>query len=486
METIDKMRENNFRSILKGTSMFGGVQVFNILISAVRLKFVAAILGPSGIGVAGLFNSVSLTIRQFTSLGLNMAVVKEVGAAKESEEQLHTLLSALRPLILILALTGALICLFIPGTLSRLTFGSERYSTSFMLLSAAIFFSIVGEAVMSVLQGMHEVKRLSKASLTGSAVGLFTGVPLYWFWGTDGIVPAMVLLSICTCAWYCISLRKTLSAHPAPWHREIHMPVIRRILAMGLVLMSNDLVKSLVSYLINIYIRNHGGVEEVGFYQSCNTMTAQYSAILFTAMAMDYLPRLSATAKDNVRMCEVVNRQIEVACLLVMPIVCCVIFLAPLVIELLQTKEFLTATPLLRMFAFATMIQAIMYPLGYIVFAKSNRKLFFWMESIGANLLTLILSICGYRLFGLYGLGVALIADCGICLTTYIIVNRRLYDYHINRHVIAISALTLASGIAMSLICFLMQGVAMTLCASALVITSSAISARRLLKLWKN
>lgn len=478
-------KENGFRSILKGTSIFGGVQVFNILISAIRLKFVALILGPAGMGVAGLFNSVSLAIQQLTSIGLNLAVVKEIGAAKESEEQLGHIISALRPLVIILALTGALICIFIPGTLSDITFGNENYTTSFLLLSAAIFFSIVGAALMSVLQGLHEVKLLSKATLIGSLVGLFVGVPLYWMLGTDGIVPAMVVLSLSTCLWYYLSLRKSLSANTSRWNKEIHLPIIRRIMTMGIILMSNDLFKSLVNYLTNVYIRYSGGMDDVGFYQSCNTMTAQYSAIMFTAMAMDYLPRLAATAKDNAKMCQVVNRQIEVVGLLVAPIACAVIFLAPWVIELLQTRKFLTATPLLRLLALAVVVRAFMYPLGYIVFAKDNKRLFFWMESIGANVLTLTLAITGYHFLGLIGLGIGTIADCIICLIVYVIVNRKLYGYRPTRRVVAISIFALASGVLMSMICLRFSGISMTITAVILTTAVGIYSIKQLIKLWK-
>lgn len=485
MNEAESRKENSFRSILKGTSIFGGVQIFNILISAIRLKFVAVILGPAGMGVAALFNSVSLTIQQFTSLGLNLAVVKEIGASKESDERLNNVLSALRPLIAILALAGALVCLLIPGVLSDITFGNTRYKTSFQLLSAAIFFSIVGTALMSVLQGLHEVKRLSKASLIGSIVGLGVGVPLYWLWGTDGIVPAMIALALSTCLWYYLSLHKSLSVSFSPWKKHIHLPILKRIMVMGLILMSNDLIKSLVNYMINIYIRHSGGMDDVGFYQSCNTMTAQYSAIVFTAMAMDYLPRLSAGANDNAKMCQIVNRQIEVVGLLIAPIVCTVIFLAPWVIELLQTKNFLTATPLLRLLAFAVVIRALMYPLGYIAFAKDNRRLFFWMESVGANLLTLSLAIAGYHFFSLIGLGIAVISDCIICLIVYTLVNHKLYGYKPTSHAARISLMALLSGSLMSIICFNLHGIPMTISAIVILATVGTYSYKNLIKLWK-
>lgn len=481
MTEAEKKGENSFRNILKGTSVFGGVQVFNILISAVRLKFVAMILGPAGMGVAGLFNTASLTIQQFASLGLNLSVVKEIGHAKNDKERLSDVLGAIKPLILMSAMIGALICLLTPRLLSYLTFGNADYTGGFLLLSAAVFFAISGAGLMSVLQGLHAVKPLSKASVIGSLVGLTVGVPLYWLYGTDGIVPAMTVLAFSTCLWYFLSLRKTLEVSPSKWSMEIHLPVMKRVLLMGLVLMSNDLFRNLVNFLINIYVRGHGSMDEVGFYQSCTTMTSQYAAIVFTAMAMDYLPRLAATSHDNAKMCEVVNRQMEVVGLLIAPVACAVIFLAPWVIKILQTDKFLVAVPLLRLMAFGIVVRALMYPLGYIVFTKDNKKLFFWMESVGANLLTLLLTCGGFALFGLNGLGYAAITDCTICLCVYIAVNRRLYGYKLSLPAFRIAVFAIAAAAATLALCFLAQGLPMIVGASAILLVVSVFSGRVLL-----
>ena len=220
----------------------------------------------------------------------------------------------------------------------------------------------------------------------------------------------------------------------------------------------------------------------MGFFQSCNTMTSQYSAIVFTAMAMDYLPRLSAAAGDNKKMCGIVNRQIEVVGLLIAPVACAVIFLAPFVIELFQTKSFLVATPLLRLLALAVVVRALMYPLGYIVFAKDNRRLFFWMESVGANTLTLCLTCGGYLFFGLTGLGLAAIADCSICLCVYIWVNKRLYGYSISRKAAGIGLFSLTATIAMTTICFTLQSLCLYISAIVLLLIVATISMQGLLK----
>ncbi len=56
---------SSYKQILKATSIFGGVQVFNIIISILRAKFIAVIIGPVGMGIFGLLTS---TLSLITSL----------------------------------------------------------------------------------------------------------------------------------------------------------------------------------------------------------------------------------------------------------------------------------------------------------------------------------------------------------------------------------------------------------------------------------
>ena len=48
---------SSYRQIVKATSLFGGARVFNLLIAVVRSKLGAILLGPVGMGIAGLFTS---------------------------------------------------------------------------------------------------------------------------------------------------------------------------------------------------------------------------------------------------------------------------------------------------------------------------------------------------------------------------------------------------------------------------------------------
>lgn len=443
--------DNSYRKILKVTGIFGGMQLVQILLSLVRGKFVALLLGPGGMGVNALFNSSAQTISQFSSLGLNLAIARESAAAKEEHEALRDVLAVTRRLVTATALVGCLFCVLFSGWLSRLTFGDDSWSWEFMLLGAMVFFTVSGNGAMSVLQGLHEVKRLSKATVIGGTVGLLVGVPLYYLIGTKGIVPAMTASALSMWAFYQFSVHKAVSGRRKPFRWGEHGSRARRLVGLGLVLMSTEIGVSLCNYLINLYVRYAGDLGDVGLFQGASSLTNQYAGVVFTAMLMDYFPRLSQVAKDNERMREVINRQMEIVAYIAAPLLCLLIVTAPVVIRLLLSAQFLPTEGLMRWMGLGVLIKALMYPLGYITFVKDNRKVYFWMEAVGANVLTLGLSVGGYSLFGLDGLGYALVADCAVCFIVYNIVNHRLYGYRMNTAATRCAAGAMAGGCAVFL-----------------------------------
>lgn len=480
-------KRNSYRSILKGTSIFGGVQVFQVLLSLIRGKFVALFLGPAGMGVNALFQSVLTTVTQMSSLGLNLAIVKEVahrnslsdpsadsdsGSGKSSADPsadsdsglekspstpvaspdaVRGIYEVVRRLILITAGAGAIFTLCFAPWLSRVSFGSEEYTLPFMLLAAAVAFTVISNGMLSILQGMHAVRLMARASLFGGVVGLVVSVPLYWLFGTRGIVPAIVILALSMCMVYWISARRLVPA-PSPdfsfaWRD--HIPLVRQLLVLGLLLMSGDLILAAVTYATNVFIRHVGDLSDVGLYQAANSITNQYANVVFMAMTLDYFPRLTAAADDNREMAGIVNRQFEIVALIASPLLSLLVMFTPLAVHILLTSKFLTIIPLIRWIALAVTVKALMFPLGVITFAKDNKRIYFWMEAVGANILTLALN-CGLYLYcGLIGLGYALLIDCSVCLVVYLLVNRRLYDYRLSPEALrrGILALIFAVGV---------------------------------------
>lgn len=474
-QTEEKGQEkglNSYRNIIKGSTFFGGVQIFNILITLIRGKFVAIILGPDGMGISALFNSASNTIQRFASLGLNQSIIREVAEDDENRLKKENVIRTSLRLSNLTALLGLLICVAFCIPLSRVTFGDPSYWWQFMILGAGVAFAIAGTAKLSVLQGLHEVKKISRASIVGGLTGLGVGIPLYYLFGTKGIVPAIVAIFLALYIFYSVSLRRSFTFEtPAPHWRE-YIPIAKSLLLLGIVLMSGELITNLVTYLINLYVRITGNVDDVGLYQAANSVTNQFGGMIFAALAMDYFPRLSGVASDNLKMNHVVNRQSEIVAWLMTPAMSLLILSTPLLIRVLLAEDFFSIIPLMRWMGLGMLIRAFSFPMAYITFAKGNKKVFFIMEGIVANSMTLVFSCLFFHWFGLIGLGYALVADNGFCFILYFVVNRYLYGYNFSLSAIKnfIIGVILAGG------CFVFSFFASSALSYSLMGTFSAIA----------
>lgn len=474
---------NSYRTIIKGASVFGSIQTLQILVALVRGKFVASILGPEGMGISAMFTSAANSIQQISSLGLNLAIVKEVAADNSATKDI--VFSVARRLLLLTATLGALVCILFCIPLSRLSFGSDSYAVQFMLLGVAVWLAVENAGRLSMLQGLRKIKDISRASLYGALVGLFGGVPLYYFLGNAGIVPAIVAVNLSLFIFYTVALRKCCPENSQANSKTSWRPLAKKLVWLGLILVANDLAANLVAYILNIFIRANGSEYELGLYQASNSITMQFSGVVFAALVMDYFPRLSKVAADNRAVSDAVSRQTEIASLLMAPAVALLILFSPVVITILLAPEFSQIVSLLRWMALGMVFRAMMLPMGYISFAKGNRRVFFGLEVVFCNLLTLSLSTIFFKLYGLSGLGYAIVADNAICLVVYYIVNRRLYRLRLSANALRDMGVAVLIGVSALASSFLsIPAVSCTLMAATalLSILYSILRLRRLLR----
>ncbi len=425
------IKENSYKGILRGVSIFGGVKALDILVNLIRGKFVALLLGPDGMGVNSLFTSSAQTVSQFSSLGVSMAIVKETAPLHDDTERLRFTAAAAMRLTTLTGIAGALICVLFAPLLSVVAFGSRDYWWQFMLLGVAVYLMVGNGSRLALLQGLHEVKRLSRASLVGSFTGLLAGVPLYWLFGQLGIVPAIIILVLAMHIFYTVSLRRSIPGGtplPRVSLRECR-PLFRRLLGLGIVLVAGDALSTLANWLLLVILRESGGDFTVGLYHASSSVTNQMASVVFAAMAMDYFPRLSAAGSDNREMTMIVNRQTEVMAWVILPLSLILIAASPLVIRLLFTEAFAPVRSLMCVMAGGVLLKAMAFPMAYITIARDRRRLFFWLEGVFANILTLAALLGGFHLFGLVGIGYGMILEQSVLIIVYIIVNHHLYGY---------------------------------------------------------
>lgn len=452
------MTEDNkksYREILKATTLFGGVQVVNIFITLLRAKIVAIFLGPAGMGISNLLISSTSMISIASGLGLNYSALRDIAISSKANDKAKTsaTIQVIKKWFLFTGVAGVAITICLSRLLSYTTFGNREYTWSYIFLSASLLFAALSNGNNMIMQGMGLRKYMAKSSVLGSLAALFSAAPLYYFYRTKGIIPALIISAFAT---YLISLyfeNKIKYENVKISNKEVVCKGFE-MAKLGIAMVLATFAGLLCTYAINAIIRYKGGIADVGLYQAGQNLTTQYVGIVFTAMAMDFYPKLSAISNDNIQVRKMVNQQTEMVLLIIAPFLIALMVFAPLAIKLLLSDDFLKIIDFVRVMALVCLIRAFIYPIGYVSIAKGDKKVFLFFGLIG-NVYSAILQLIGYFCFGLMGIAAGLLISDGISLLLMHLITNKRYFYKIESTLIA-CVLKLFALCTMALICFLL------------------------------
>ena len=252
---------SSYRQIVKATSLFGGVQVITILFGIIRVKFVAVLLGTQGVGIIGLLNSPLQLIASVTGLGISFSAVRDVSDANASNDKFRILktIISLRRWSWFTGLLGVVVTMVFAPLLSQWSFGSKEYTWAFIWLSITLLLQAISKGQTAILQGTRRLKQMAKAGVIGSGLGLVTSIPLYYWLGISGIVPALILSAVASLllSWY--FSRKVAVEKITLTKRETFITGTN-MARLGISMTIAGFIASLSTYILNAFISNHGGV----------------------------------------------------------------------------------------------------------------------------------------------------------------------------------------------------------------------------------
>jgi Membrane protein involved in the export of O-antigen and teichoic acid len=428
--TKDEHDKKSYKESLKATSLFGGVQVYNILIGIIRSKFVAVLLGPVGMGINGLLISATDLIMSLTNLGLGTSAIRDIAEANATQDdgKIALVIRVFRRLVWLTGLLGAVICLLFSPYLSYITFGNYQYTLAFVILSSSVLFKQLATGQTALLQGMRKYADMAKANVSGNTIGLFFTVPLYYLWGLDAIVPVLVITSVISFVLSYYYSNKVRIEKVEITARSLKTEG-KGMLKMGFFISLQGLLSVGASYLVRIFISNKGGLDDVGLFTAGFAIINTYVGLVFTAMGTDYYPRLSAVSSVNEEFNKTMNQQAEISLLLLAPIIAgFIIFIKP-VVTILYSSKFLPVEGMIYWAILGIFFKAASWTIAYSFLAKGDTTAFFWSE-LAAIIYTTAFNILGYMYWGLTGLGISfLIGYIVYLIQVWIIAGKR---YHIH------------------------------------------------------
>ena len=97
---------NNSRGLIRSMAVIGSAQAVNILISILRMKVLAILLGPTGVGLLSIYNSLQGMVGTAAGLGMGASGVRQIASVKGEEHELSRVRRVLLAAHLVLSINS--------------------------------------------------------------------------------------------------------------------------------------------------------------------------------------------------------------------------------------------------------------------------------------------------------------------------------------------------------------------------------------------
>jgi PST family polysaccharide transporter len=307
--------------------------------------------------------------------------------------------------------------------ISKVTFGNSDYTIDIAVLGIVILMSSVAGGEMALLQGLRKIGDMAKANIVGSVISTFVSIALYFFLGMRGIVPSLIAVSAVQLfiAWF-YTRRIEYEKVDITWKESLLDS--GNMVRLGFVFMWNNLVTSGINFITISLISQKLGIHSVGIYSAAFSLSGIFVNFILASMGTDYYPRLAGLSGDNEATNRQVNEQTEICLLLALPGLIATLTLAPWIVRLFYTSDFLPAVDLLRWFILGCFGRILSWPLGFLILALGKSRLILLNESF-FNIFHLMMIAGGIYYFGLLGVALAfVIAYVGYTVSVFFISHR--------------------------------------------------------------
>ena len=409
---MSESSQRSYSRMLKATSTLAGAKVFTILISIIRTKIVALLLGPAGIGLVNLVGASTDFARVTFAFGLEGATARKVAAASSSNDPAlldHSYRVSARTSLFAGLLAGITLALVSP-LLGAKILGDVGKFWWFCFGAISLLFTPLLGVQLAFMQGLRQSRALALCQIIASISGAVINLLLVWLLGVIGGVISVLPLAIISLMVHYAFLK---SLRPSQLYEQI--PVClndsRNLLKLGSGFAINGIWLAASGWLNLFFIgRFYGvaeGAQQIGLYGAAATMSNLYIGILISAMATEFYPGLVEASKDRVALNGLLNQQTMLAMTIGVPATMAMVVFAPWILGLLYSQDFLPGTEIMRWMLAGMAIRFASCPLGYTLLAVGSTRMIVVSElAMGAA--TIVSSYFLLQVFGLVGLGISL------------------------------------------------------------------------------
>ncbi len=353
--------------------------LIKISIGFITSKVIAVFLGPSGMALVGNFRNFISSTESFATLGFENGLVKYVAEHKKQNEELTKTLSTVFISVVVSCLSIGLILFVFSSYFNQLIFNGFDFSFVFKVFALALPFYIANMFLVATINGLGAYKKVIVINIIGNIIGLILSFALIFNFRTEGALVSIILSPALLFFISFFFLNKEVKILKHIHFRFYSFSKLNKMASYSLMALVSSVLGPMVLFAIRKNIIQNIGLQEAGYWEAMNRMSAYYFLFISSILGLYFLPKL-AVAIDNLETKKLFWSYYKG----IMPIFCFGLFLMfilkKIIIELIFTNDFLPISKLFFWQLIGDFFKAASYILGFQFYAKKLTKAFIITE----------------------------------------------------------------------------------------------------------
>ena len=371
---MNKRPLTNYGVILRASSITGLAHLTNLLCGLCRMKVAAILLGPSGVGLIGLFQSAMGTASTIGDLGLRQAGARQMAEAigNDDEEAITQTRLALIVFGFLSALVTGLTFFILRERISILITGKSTYASDVGWLSIGVATSVATGSYFAILNGNRNVAALGWVASLSALLGSIIAVAALMLVGSEAIVFFVAAVPIVNFLLIVAFGQK----------RKVQLPVTLRfsnlvhrwaaMLKLGIYVLLGALTLAGSELAVRIMVYEDLGAQWLGLFTATWVIGVYYVHFLMTATSYEFYPRIVAAQGNNIELNNAIDAQIQILMLISGAIFIFFICFGKFIVNILYSNDFTMAQSLLRVMVIGDLFRVIYYPLTFVLLASAR------------------------------------------------------------------------------------------------------------------
>lgn len=397
---------SHHRQIFKSSIIVGGSSAIGMALSVLKVKVLALLLGPAGVGLMGIYQNIMNLVATFVNCGMRMSSIRHIAA---DENPTHRILvrRALWWFNLTFGAIGMLVMWIVRKPLAQWIFGHTHYATDIGFVGIGVFFILISSSQTAILQGYLRIADLARINIISALGGTLFGILIPYFFGHAGIIYFVIVAPFWGTLAGIYYFRRLPMAKEVKTSRAELFTQIRNLMRLGIPFMVSNLGTVGTQFLARWIVLRTIDIKAAGHFQASWQISTVYIGLILQSISMDYYPRVSAAfTKSYPKAHELIHHQMEMALWMSAPLLVGMIGFSPWLIWALYSHQFTPAIPLLAWQSLGNLFKIFCWPMTYS-FLASNRGVWFFLIEMSWNLIFLAILYWGLDIWGLTAAGIA-------------------------------------------------------------------------------